>query len=129
MRPTEARNRTRAALAHVILALVLYVGASFVFLTLTQGCATLKNVARSVNDVARAACELFGRTNPEEFSYLVHQTIPSLASDSPKGFDPHALCAIDKIVAPFLDEQLKLQQETAARLRASMRSPNADLPQ
>lgn len=95
-----------------------------------QGCATVKHVVRTVDDVATLACELFGQRNPDEFAYLVKKVSPPNAVAVTKsGFNVKELCAVKEVLQPFIDEQLRLQHETAASLRMGMENPSADHPQ
>ncbi len=95
-----------------------------VFVVTAIACATLKDIARTVDDVADIACELFGQEHPEEFEHLVRTVLPPGATDEAEksGFDPKALCAIKEVVQPFLDDQLRVQQETKSNLRMGMGS-------
>jgi len=99
------------------------------FFTLLPGCATFKHVARTVNDVASAACQLFAVQNPDEFAMLVEQVSPvNAARVQYAGFDVKEVCAIHEVLRPFIDSQLELQHRTAVGIRASVENPNADLP-
>lgn len=95
---------------------------------LLLGCATFKHVVRTVGDLAVVACQLFGEQHPQEFHYLVAQTVPRLPEQKPE-FSVAEACAIAEVVQPFVDSQLSLQHQTAASLQLRMRSPDADLPQ
>ena len=87
---------------------------------LFSGCATLKEGLRTVDDIADAACEIFGTENPEAFEQHVRNVLPpgapSLAEAEESGFIPSILCDIKEVVQPFLDYQLRLQRSTAASL-------------
>lgn len=92
-------------------------------IVLVEGCGTLKDIARTVDDLADVACEIFGNENPEEFEQHVRMVMPPGAAmdDAEKsGFDPRVLCGIKDVVQPFIDDQLRLQQSTKANLRAGM---------
>lgn len=89
---------------------------------LLPACAHLKDVLRTVDEIATEACELFAHDHPAEFATLVQRTSPrSLPQDAGVGFklDPRVLCAIKSVVQPFLDSQLRLQQDTVRSLQAS----------
>lgn len=98
--------------------------ATFTFMAyLAPGCAGLKKVLRTADDIADAACELFGTENPEEFEQHVRTALPpgaALDEAEESGFDPSILCSIKEVVQPFIDDQLRLQQSTKASLRAGM---------
>lgn len=83
------------------------------------GCATLKSVVKTLDDAADIACNVFGTEHPQEFEHLVRSVLPPGAvSDAEKsGFDPAVLCAIKEVVQPFIDDQVRMQQSTAASLR------------
>lgn len=89
---------------------------------LAPACATLKNVLRTVDDVAVIACELFAQEHPAEFAHLVRTVLPAAAVSAAErdGFDPRALCGMKEIVQPFIDDQLRLQKSRATGLRAGM---------
>ena len=71
-------------------------------LLLVTGCAMFKSVARTANDVARDACEVFGAKNPEALGMSVED-----------------FCAIQRNVDPFLDAILSAQKLSAAKLSAA----------
>lgn len=87
---------------------------------LLSACATVKDVLRTVDDIADAACVVFGAENPEAFEQHVRTVLPpgapSLAEAEKSGFIPSILCDIKEVVQPFLDDQLRLQRATAASL-------------
>lgn len=91
----------------------------------TNGCAHVKPVVRTVNDVASLACQIFGTEHPDEFRYIVEQKAPP----DVRGFGVKELCALHEVLNPFIQDQLRLQQETQAGVRAQMASPNAADPQ
>lgn len=84
-----------------------------------SACATLKDVGRTLNDAADIACNVFGADNPVEFEQHVRTVLPpGAAGDAEKhGFDPRILCAVKDVIAPFILDQISLQQSTAASLR------------
>jgi len=86
------------------------------------GCATLKGALRTIDDVSKAACEVFGTEHPQEFKQLVRNVAPpGVAADMDKaGISVGDLCAVKEVVQPFIDDQLRLQQSTAAGLHAQM---------
>lgn len=94
---------------------------ALVLTLVTFACATLKNVLRTVDDVANVACELFGQQHPTEFAELVRQRAPAQASQVDKpGFNVGALCDMKEVVQPFIDDALRMQTEKAASIRQSM---------
>lgn len=85
------------------------------------GCAAVKKIARTVDDLGDVACELFGTEHPVEFEQHVRTALPpgaSLTEAEKSGFDPSVLCSTKEVVQPFIDGQLRLQQSTAASLQA-----------
>jgi hypothetical protein len=88
---------------------------------LCSSCATLKKVLRTVDDVADAACAIFGTEHPAEFVELVTRVKPDIAQNLDKAsLDISKLCDLKEVVQPFIDDQLMLQHKTALQLRASM---------
>ena len=75
-----------------------------VCLLLVTGCAMFKSVARTANDVARDACEVFGAKNEQALGMSVED-----------------FCAIQRNVDPFLDAILSAQKLSAAKLSAAKR--------
>ena len=71
-------------------------------LVLTTSCAMFRSVARTANDVAREACEIFGAKQPETLGMSVED-----------------FCAIQRNVDPFLDAILSAQKLSAAKLSAA----------
>lgn len=101
------RRRVKVAM---LVALLTYVG-----------CAQLKQVLRTVDDIAEAACTIFGEQHPEEFAELVRLTKPALSPQVQKpGFDVGKLCDIKEVVQPFIDDQLKLQKRKALSLHVAV---------
>lgn len=92
-----------------------------------SGCVQLRHAVHTVNDIATAACMLFGKEHPVEFKYLVQQVAPAEAHKA--GLSIRDLCAIQKVIAPFIAEQTKLENDKAASLRLQMGNPNAVAPQ
>lgn len=90
-------------------------------------CATAKVVGRTVNDVAKVACQVFGQQHPDEFAYLVSSVTPEI--ERKKGISVKALCDVHEVLHPFIREQFRLQQEISAGLRQQMESPNAPASQ
>jgi hypothetical protein len=90
-------------------------------LLMAVSCNTLKDIARTVDDLGDMACEIFGAENPDEFEHLVRSVMPpgAVADAEKSGFDPRVLCSIKEVVQPFIDNQLRLQQSTAASQRRS----------
>ncbi len=84
-----------------------------------SGCGTLKDIARTVDDLGDMACEIFGVENPEEFKQHVRIVLPpgAMGDAEKSGFDPRILCAIKEVVQPFIDDQLRLQKSKAMELR------------
>lgn len=110
----------------------VFVFALVVGLISSPSCAAMKKVLRTVDDVANIACELFGQQHPTEFAELVRHAAPAQASRVEKpGFDPRILCDIKEVVQPFIDDQLRLQNQTAASIRQTMSTggERADPPQ
>ena len=70
-------------------------------LLLVTGCAAFRSAARTANDVAREACEIFGAKNEQALGMSVED-----------------FCAIERNVAPFLDALLSAQKLSAAKLSA-----------
>lgn len=107
----------RAAMLACAAGLVIYAFA---------GCATFKNVLRTVDDLASDACAIFGTQNPAEFHELVRQVRPDLAqraAGKPNANVVKALCDVKEVVQPFIDDQLRIQNGRAAAVRASMARP------
>jgi hypothetical protein len=93
----------------------------FCALSLLTGCATLTKVIKTVDDIADAACAIFGTEHPDEFIELVTRVKPDLAPKLDKAsLDVGKLCDLKEVVQPFLDDQRMLQTKTAVSLRASM---------
>lgn len=63
-------------------------------------CATVKSVARTINDAADIACEIFGADHP----------------DALQGLTPQQWCDVKSNIDPFLDEILAAQQRAGATL-------------
>ncbi len=91
-------------------------------LSVAIGCATLKDVVRTLDDAADIACIIFGTEHPEEFEHMVRAALPpGAASDAEKsGFIPSVLCEIKEVVQPFIDDQLRMQQAQKASVRSGM---------
>ncbi len=102
--------------------LLMLFGWAFALATAAEGCATMKGALRTIDDVANVACEVFGTEHPQEFKQLVLNVAPpEVTADMEKAaLSVHELCAIKSIVQPFVDDQLRLQQRTAAGLHAQM---------
>lgn len=89
------------------------------------GCGvSLKQVLRTIDDVATGACMVFAQSNPDEFKNYVLAVAP--AEGEKHGFDPRWLCEIKKVVQPFIDEQLALQRSMKASLSGSTDAVPAD---
>lgn len=89
-----------------------------VLATSIGGCAAVKKIARTADDIAKAACELFGTEHPEEFERLARSVLPPGAEQEAEaqGFDPIILCQIKEVVQPFIDDLLEQQAGMAAGL-------------
>ena len=91
------------------------------FLIALSGCATLKGVVRTIDDLGTLACELFGTDHPAEFEAHVAHVRASLPPGSSaldvNGFDPAVLCDIKEVVQPFINNLAKVQPSTAAELQ------------
>lgn len=86
-----------------------------------SGCATTKAVLRTVDDIANAACLLFGEEHPEEFKQLAMSRLPpgSVLDDAQKsGFDPRMLCDVKEVLQPFIDQQIRMQSSMRAGIHA-----------
>ncbi len=93
----------------------------FIVVATLVGCATLKDIARTVDDLGDVACAIFGTEHPEEFEQHVRTVMPpgaGLDEAEKSGFDPSILCDIKEVVQPFINDQLRLQQSTAVSLRS-----------
>ncbi len=94
--------------------------ALFAVLVLMPGCATFKKVLRTVDDIADAACAIFGTEHPAEFVELVTKVKPDLGPKLDKAsLNVKQLCDLKEVVQPFYEDQLMLQRKTALQLRAS----------
>lgn len=83
------------------------------------GCATVKKIVRTADDIARAACELFGQDHPQEFEQLARAALPPGAEQDAEaqGFNPIILCQIKEVVQPFIDDLLSQQSGMALGLQ------------
>jgi len=95
-------------------------------LVLITSCAHLKPVLHTVEDLATAACTLFGKDHPAEFKVMVEHALPPGASR--EGFNPAVLCKVLNVVRPFLDQQFSLQNQNLERVR-QLENPSATVPQ
>ncbi len=66
-----------------------------------SGCAAVKPIARTVNDIAHEACELFATEQGDRL-----------------GMSPAEFCAIHENVKPWLDELLRVNRLAAQRVGA-----------
>ncbi len=100
---------------------LIVVLAFLVYMLGLSACDTLKDIARTADDLGNLACEVFGTDHPAEFEQLVRSVLPpgapALESAHADGFNPRVLCDIKEVVQPFIDDQLRLQQSTAASLQ------------
>lgn len=83
-----------------------------------SSCAAVKHIARTADDIANAACELFGAEHPEEFERLARAVLPpgTEREAEAQGFNPIILCQIKEVVQPFIDNLLEQQAGMAAGL-------------
>lgn len=78
-------------------------------------CATVKHVARTINDAADIACELFfGEHVDDRPEHLQRLT-------------PQQICQLPEIIAPFLEAQRQGQREAGEKL--GIKSPNPAGPE
>lgn len=70
-------------------------------------CATVKHVARTINDAADIACELFAADHPEALQSLT----------------PEQWCDIHEHLDPFIEEILQAQREAGAKLGIESPAP------
>jgi hypothetical protein len=69
---------------------------------LVEGCGTLKQVGRTINDAATVLCELYAvDANPEQLN----------------GLTPSDYCAIHDHLEPFIEEALAAKQAAAMKLQ------------
>ena len=87
--------------------------------TLLGSCAAVKSIARTADDIANAACELFGQEHPQEFERLVRQVLPLAAEQEAEadGFNPVVLCKVKEVLQPFIDDLLEQQSGMALGLQ------------
>lgn len=74
---------------------------------LVSACATVKHVARTINDAADIACELFAADHPDALQSLT----------------PEQWCDIHEHLDPFIEEILQAQREAGAKLGIQSPSP------
>lgn len=102
-----------------------------VVVTFLGGCgASLKDVGRTIDDVANVACEIFGTQNPAEFQHLIKASASddTVAAAEKMGWNVKQVCAVKEIVQPFIDDQLRLQAGMKASARATMGASDDGAP-
>lgn len=69
------------------------------FMFTVVACGTLKDIGRTVNDAATILCELVATDNKDQLD----------------GLSPAEWCAIQKNIAPFIDEILSAKQSASKK--------------
>jgi hypothetical protein len=111
----------------IFLAALLRPLALFAVLALMPGCAAFTKVLRTVDDIADAACAIFGKEHPAEFIELVKHAKPDLAPKLDRAsLDVGALCDFKEIVQPFIEDQLSVQRSAVSRARAASSGGESD---
>ena len=66
--------------------------------TMLTSCATMKNIGRTTNDIARALCSVFAAENEDQL----------------QGFSPDEWCAVHENLQPFVEYIVSAKQAAGA---------------